>query len=180
MVGVDQTMLDPILLHMALFQAVFRATQLQTMSRSKQVQCRGRCRRVEVFQFMVVEESSTMRGTHNSVQYGGVWKFPRGRGYWQIIVFVGARDKHGKVHETGSSPYILGDDCPQPQYARTDCKRNGNAAQDNNIFNKEWWRKFKRLTSFWSTMGLLVYATYKIGRKLRKVQRPKLGLQTCI
>ena len=55
-------------------------------------------------------------------------KFPQGRGYWQNIVFVGARYKHVRIHEIGSSPYILGDDCPQPQHARTDRKRNGNAA----------------------------------------------------
>ena len=64
-------------------------------------------------------------------------KFPRERGYWQIIVFVGARYKHVRIHEIESSPYILRDDCPQPQHARTDRKGNGKAAQDNNIFNNE-------------------------------------------
>ena len=35
-------------------------------------------------------------------------------------MFVGARYKRVTIHEIGSSPYILGDDRPQPRQARSE------------------------------------------------------------
>ena len=48
----------------------------------------------------------------------------RGRGYWQIIVFVGARYKHVRIHEIGSRPYILGDHVHMQVEGCSECRRS--------------------------------------------------------